>query len=206
MRTSDQLFAARKPRPAGTRVATLDVDKTWEAATEIERRVLIDEFIEGTTVLSDHLDVRVHEGNLYPICFPFRIRRWRCSPAFRTGLRGLRQQSLQRAHEKGCSDDPDSRWSSLRRTQGRSRLAHPMAFPLQFVELASNLGPPSATSDRASVTGSFLCNPHCRLQGSSVSAYIRCTPLRFEISQADCSASRWVLIRGPQRTVALRNP
>jgi hypothetical protein len=40
--------------------ATLDVDKTWKAATDVERRVLIDEFIEEITVLPDYLDVKVH--------------------------------------------------------------------------------------------------------------------------------------------------
>ncbi len=39
---------------------TLDVDKTWGAATEVERRVLIDEFIEEISVLPDYLDVKVH--------------------------------------------------------------------------------------------------------------------------------------------------
>jgi hypothetical protein len=32
----------------------------WEAATEIERRVLVDEFIEEILVLPDYLDVTVH--------------------------------------------------------------------------------------------------------------------------------------------------
>ena len=41
-------------------LATLDVDKTWSAATEVERRVLIDEFIEEISVLPDYLDVKVH--------------------------------------------------------------------------------------------------------------------------------------------------
>ena len=41
-------------------LATLDVDKTWRAATEVERRVLIDEFLEEVTVLPDYLDVKVH--------------------------------------------------------------------------------------------------------------------------------------------------
>ncbi len=41
-------------------LATLDVDKTWKAATEVERRVLIDEFIEEISVLPDYLDVKVH--------------------------------------------------------------------------------------------------------------------------------------------------
>jgi hypothetical protein len=41
-------------------LATLDVDKTWRAATEVERRVLIDEFIEEILVLPDYLDVKVH--------------------------------------------------------------------------------------------------------------------------------------------------
>ena len=41
-------------------LTTLDVDKTWRAATDVERRVLIDEFIEEITVLPDYLDVKVH--------------------------------------------------------------------------------------------------------------------------------------------------
>jgi hypothetical protein len=41
-------------------LATLDIDKTWNAATDTERRVLIDEFIEEITVLPDYLDVKVH--------------------------------------------------------------------------------------------------------------------------------------------------
>ena len=40
-------------------LATLDVDKTWKTATDVERRVLIDEFIEEITVLPDYLDVKV---------------------------------------------------------------------------------------------------------------------------------------------------
>jgi hypothetical protein len=41
-------------------LATLDIEKTWTAATDVERRVLIDEFIEEITVLPDYLDVKVH--------------------------------------------------------------------------------------------------------------------------------------------------
>jgi site-specific DNA recombinase len=41
-------------------LATLDIDKTWKAATEVERRVLIDEFLEEIVVLPDYLDVKVH--------------------------------------------------------------------------------------------------------------------------------------------------
>ena len=41
-------------------LATLDIDKTLRAATDVERRVLIDEFIEEITVLPDYLDVKVH--------------------------------------------------------------------------------------------------------------------------------------------------
>ena len=41
-------------------LASLDVDKTWNAATELERRVLIDEFLEEISVLPDYLDVKVH--------------------------------------------------------------------------------------------------------------------------------------------------
>ena len=41
-------------------LATLDIDKTWTVATDVERRVLIDEFVEEITVLPDYLDVKVH--------------------------------------------------------------------------------------------------------------------------------------------------
>ena len=41
-------------------LATLDIDKTWTVATDVERRVLIDEFIEEITVLPDYLDVKLH--------------------------------------------------------------------------------------------------------------------------------------------------
>ncbi len=44
----------------GSLLASLDVDKTWSAATEVERRVLIGEFIEEISVLPDYLDVKVH--------------------------------------------------------------------------------------------------------------------------------------------------
>ena len=41
-------------------LATPDIDKTWTVATEVERRVLIDEFLEEIVVLPDYLDVKVH--------------------------------------------------------------------------------------------------------------------------------------------------
>ena len=41
-------------------LATLDIDKTWKAPTEVERRVFIDEFIEEISVLPDYIDVKVH--------------------------------------------------------------------------------------------------------------------------------------------------
>ena len=41
-------------------LASLDIDKTWKAATGVERRVLIDEFIEEISVLPDYLDVKVN--------------------------------------------------------------------------------------------------------------------------------------------------
>jgi hypothetical protein len=37
-----------------------EVIETWSAATEAQRRVLIDEFLEEVLVLPDHLDVKVH--------------------------------------------------------------------------------------------------------------------------------------------------
>ena len=41
-------------------LAALDVERTWEAATEAERRVLLDEFLECITVLPDYIDVSIH--------------------------------------------------------------------------------------------------------------------------------------------------
>jgi hypothetical protein len=37
----------------------LDIDRAWTAATESERRILIEELVENVTVLPDHLDVTV---------------------------------------------------------------------------------------------------------------------------------------------------
>lgn len=41
-------------------LSALDVERVWNAATEVERRVLIDEFVEEILVLPDYLDVTVH--------------------------------------------------------------------------------------------------------------------------------------------------
>jgi hypothetical protein len=41
-------------------LSALDVEHAWNAATEVERRVLIDEFLEEIVVLPDYLDVKVH--------------------------------------------------------------------------------------------------------------------------------------------------
>jgi hypothetical protein len=41
-------------------LASLDIDRTWSFATGVERRVLIDEFIEEILALPDYLDVKVH--------------------------------------------------------------------------------------------------------------------------------------------------
>jgi hypothetical protein len=38
----------------------LDFDRVWEAATDQERRVLIEELLEAVTVFADHLEVAVH--------------------------------------------------------------------------------------------------------------------------------------------------
>jgi site-specific DNA recombinase len=38
----------------------LDLDRVWEAATDQERRVLIEELLEAVTVYPDHLEVTVH--------------------------------------------------------------------------------------------------------------------------------------------------
>jgi hypothetical protein len=41
-------------------LASPDIDRTWSVATELERRVLIDQFTEEILVLPDYLDVKVH--------------------------------------------------------------------------------------------------------------------------------------------------
>jgi hypothetical protein len=41
-------------------LAAMDLDRTWEAATEVERHILINEFLEEVTVLPDYIDVKVH--------------------------------------------------------------------------------------------------------------------------------------------------
>lgn len=41
-------------------LAALDVERSWAAATEVERRALLDEFLREITVLPDYIDVNVH--------------------------------------------------------------------------------------------------------------------------------------------------
>jgi hypothetical protein len=40
-------------------LAALDIQRTWAAATEVERRVLLDE-LKDITVLPDYIDVNIH--------------------------------------------------------------------------------------------------------------------------------------------------
>jgi hypothetical protein len=40
-------------------LAALDIERTWAAATEVERRVLLDEFLKEITVLPDYIDVNI---------------------------------------------------------------------------------------------------------------------------------------------------
>jgi site-specific DNA recombinase len=51
---------ARRFAEVARLLATLDVNTMWKAATEVERRVLIDEFIGEILVLPDYLDITVH--------------------------------------------------------------------------------------------------------------------------------------------------
>jgi hypothetical protein len=39
---------------------TLDIDAIWAAATDTERRVLLDELLSGVAVFPDHLEVSVN--------------------------------------------------------------------------------------------------------------------------------------------------
>jgi len=50
-------------------LATLDIDKTWKAVTEVEQRVLIDEFVEEITVLPDYLDLKVYGVPPLHVCY-----------------------------------------------------------------------------------------------------------------------------------------
>ncbi len=40
-------------------LADLDIERIWQAGKDVERRVLIDEFLEQITVLPDHLEVAI---------------------------------------------------------------------------------------------------------------------------------------------------
>lgn len=51
---------ARRFHDVAAALADLDVDRAWEAATDQERRVLLEEFLDSVTVLPDHLEVTVH--------------------------------------------------------------------------------------------------------------------------------------------------
>ena len=44
----------------GCRPQELDLDRVWEAATEQQRQVLIDELLERVAIFPDHLEVTVH--------------------------------------------------------------------------------------------------------------------------------------------------
>jgi hypothetical protein len=41
-------------------LGALDIPRTWAAANDAERRVLLDEFLEDITVLPDYMDVNIH--------------------------------------------------------------------------------------------------------------------------------------------------
>jgi hypothetical protein len=41
-------------------LAALDIERTWAAATEVERHVLLDEFLKEISVLPDYIDVSIH--------------------------------------------------------------------------------------------------------------------------------------------------
>ena len=58
---SRQRASAGRPavREIAAYLAEIDVDAIWDAATEDERRVLIDELLEGVEVHEDHLEVIV---------------------------------------------------------------------------------------------------------------------------------------------------
>ena len=48
---------------------SLDIDRAWAAATESERRILIEELVENVTVLPDHLEVTVSGApRLHVLC------------------------------------------------------------------------------------------------------------------------------------------
>ena len=51
---------ARRFHNVAAALADLDVERAWQAATDQERRVLLEEFLDSVTVLPDHLEVTVH--------------------------------------------------------------------------------------------------------------------------------------------------
>ena len=55
---SDDLV--RRFDEVAAQLAARDVERVWNAATEVERRVLIDEFLDEILVLPDYLDITVH--------------------------------------------------------------------------------------------------------------------------------------------------
>jgi DNA invertase Pin-like site-specific DNA recombinase len=50
-------------------LADLDIDRVWSVGTEVERRVLLDEFLREITVLPDHLEVAVSGALPVTVCY-----------------------------------------------------------------------------------------------------------------------------------------
>jgi len=73
-------------------LAALDIERTWAAATDVARRVLLDEFLECLTVLPDYFDVNIHGA-----------------PAIHVLLQevGLKESEFDRVGGVTC---PDSDW------------------------------------------------------------------------------------------------
>src|SRR5690606_34691507 len=86
-------------------LATLDLDAIWDAATEQERRTLLDELLDRVTAYPDHLEVHVHGVPRLNVTLD------------EVGLGAAREK----AHEGGASSHPPrSRRSRLFR-EGRLR-------------------------------------------------------------------------------------
>jgi hypothetical protein len=78
LRAQDQAEAQEQERAAdvaerfeaiASYLADLDVDTIWREATEVERRVLVDELLEGVQVHEDHLEVVVRGAPRLNVAF-----------------------------------------------------------------------------------------------------------------------------------------
>ena len=99
-------------------LANINLDQIWEAATETERRTLLDEYISAVQVYGDHLEVEV-----------------RGAPKMNVALHevGLRNRSVEIAGVGGPTRCASTRWPAghraSRRTRWRCRIMRRRASP-----------------------------------------------------------------------------